>query len=78
MFEDKVLQAGPSTFGIVPPFAFVDDVLVRLVGALQEARLLSLPRLRCSVIAKKVEPQELSGVLADMSRAWSDTRSYLK
>ena len=33
MFKDNVLEAGPAAFGIVPPFAVIDHVLVRLVAA---------------------------------------------
>ena len=70
MFKDNILGAGPAAFGIVPPFAVIDHVLVRLVGALQEAWLLPLPRLRRAVVAKKIEPQELCcGVGNDSSMA---------
>ena len=56
MFKDNALEAGPCAFGIVSPFDIINHLLVRLVGALQEAWFLSLPPLRRAVVSKKIEP----------------------
>ena len=76
-FKDDVVKANPSAFGILPPFAVV-DLVVRLGGALQEPRPLSLPRLLSAVVANKVLFAELTGVLSEMIRAWPDIRTFLR